>query len=120
MKLKYRPIPIKLEVEPTACFTTAYAGIMRYLEFWNTLGMPTAVDDNAHICGSQGWLDRQIVQSLALLNLTGGDCVTDIDKLESDAGLREMVRAGELSGMTLERLIVAGMLKSGLPLNCGA
>ena len=103
MRLKYRPIAIKLEVEPTACLTTAYAGIMPYLEFWNAIGMPSAVDDNVRICGSQGWLDRQMVQSLVLLNLTGGDCVTDIDKLEADAGLRAMVRVGELSGMSLEQ-----------------
>lgn len=103
MKLKYRPIPIKLEVDPTRCMTTAFAGIMPYLDLWNALRMPCAVDKNVGICGSQGWLDRQIVQTLVLLNLIGGDCVTDVEKLEDDAGLRAMVRAGEFSGMTREQ-----------------
>src|SRR5580658_6836748 len=103
MKLKYRPIPIKLEVDPTHCMTTAFAGIMPYLDLWNALGMPCTVDKTVSICGSQGWLNRQIVQSLVLLNLIGGDCVTDVEKLEDDAGLRAMVRAGEFSGMTREQ-----------------
>lgn len=103
MKLKYRPIPIKLEVDPTRCMTTAFAGIMPYLDFWNALGIPTTVDKTLSICGSQGWLDRQVVQSLVLLNLIGGDCVTDVEKLEGDAGLRAMVRAGEFSGMSREQ-----------------
>jgi|HubBroStandDraft_1064217.scaffolds.fasta_scaffold55354_2 hypothetical protein len=103
MKLKYRPIPIKLEVDPTRCLTTAFAGIMPYLDLWNALGMPATVDKRVSICGSQGWLDRQVVQSLLLLNLIGGDCVTDVDKLEDDAGLRAMVRAGEFSGMSREQ-----------------
>jgi hypothetical protein len=65
--------------------------------------MPVSVDKTVKICGSQGWLDRQVVQSLLLLNLIGGDCVTDVDKLEDDAGLRAMVRAGEFSGMSREQ-----------------
>lgn len=101
MKLKYRPIPIKLEVDPTDCATTAFAGIMPYLDLWNALQMPTTIDNTVGICGNQGWLDRQMVQSLVLLNLIGGDCVTDIEKLEDDPGLSKMVRAGEYSGMSL-------------------
>jgi hypothetical protein len=103
MKLKHRPIPIKLEVDPTDCLTTAYAGIMPYLDLWNALQMPTTTDSALAICGEQGWLDRQMIQSLVLLNLIGGDCVTDIEKLEADSGLCQMVRAGEYSGMSLEQ-----------------
>jgi hypothetical protein len=101
MKLKYRPIPIKLEVDPTDCATTAFAGIMPYLDLWNALQMPTTIDNTVSICGNQGWMDRQMVQSLVLLNLIGGDCVTDIEKLEDDPGLGKMVRTGECSGMSL-------------------
>lgn len=103
MKLKFRPIPIKLEIDPTRCMTTAFAGLMPYLDLWNALGMPRVVDKTVDICGTQGWLDRQVVQSLVLLNLIGGDCVTDVEKLEDDAGLRAMVRVGEFSGMSREQ-----------------
>ena len=58
MKLKhrpiFRPIPIKLEVDPTHCMTTAFSGIMPYLDLWNSLGMPSEVDKAVSICGSQG------------------------------------------------------------------
>ena len=101
MKLKHRPIPIKLEVDPTNCLTTAYAGIMPYLDLWNALQMPITIDSALSICGEQGWIDRQMIQSLVLLNLIGGDCVTDIEKLEADLGLCQMVRAGEYSGACL-------------------
>src|SRR5579863_5203111 len=103
MTLKFRPIPIKLEVDPTRCVTTAFAGIMPYLDLWNALEMPAAVDEGVSICGSQGWLDRQMVQTLVLLNLIGGDCVTDVEKLEDDAGVCAMFRAGEFSGMSREQ-----------------
>jgi hypothetical protein len=61
--------------------------------------MPWSIDQGVHVCGSQGWLDRQVVQSFVLLNLLGGTCVTDIEKLESDAGLCAMVRRGEFADM---------------------
>jgi len=35
-----------------------------------------------------------------LLNLVGGDCVEDIDKLEADEGLCRILRKVELSGLT--------------------
>jgi hypothetical protein len=63
--------------------------------------MPAAIDKGVGICGVQGWLDRQIVQGVVLLNLVGGDCVTDIDKLEGDKGLCELARSGEYAGMLL-------------------
>lgn len=94
-------VPILLEEDPTDCATTAYAGILPYLDLWKVLGMPSTVDQTVGICGEQGWLDRQIVQSVVLVNLIGGDCVTDVDKLEGDVGLGKMVRSGEYSGLTL-------------------
>lgn len=96
-------IPIRLEEDPTDCATTAFAGILPYLDLWNALGMPKAVDESVHICGNQGWMDRQVVQSLVLVNLIGGDCVTDVDKLEADVGIGELVRAGEFSGLSREQ-----------------
>ncbi len=96
-------IPIVLEEDPTDCATTAYAGILPYLDLWKVLEMPSAVDRTVRICGEQGWLDRQIVQSVVLVNLIGGDCVTDVDKLESDVGLGKMVRSSEFSGLSLDQ-----------------
>jgi hypothetical protein len=65
--------------------------------------MPITIDGALSICGEQGWMDRQMIQSLVLLNLIGGDCVSDIEKLEADSGLCQMFRTGEYSGMSLEQ-----------------
>lgn len=101
MKRKDGLIPIVLEEDPTDAVVTGYAGALPYLDMWTRLGMPAVVDKQVHICGVQGWLDRQMVLSTVLLNLLGGDCVTDIDRLEEDAGLCRMVRSAEFELMPL-------------------
>jgi len=34
--------------------------------------------------GEQGWTDAESILALVMLNLVGGDCVEDVDRLESD------------------------------------
>ena len=92
-------IPIKLEKDPTNCAVTAHAGMLPYLDFWNVLGIPQQIDKTLGICGLQGWIERQIILSMLAINLSGGDCVTDIDKLEQDKGLCEMIRATEFADL---------------------
>lgn len=38
-----------------------------------------------------GWSDAGMILSLVLLNLAGGDCISDIDRLEQDEGLRMLL-----------------------------
>jgi len=47
----------------------------------------------------QGWTDSQIVLSLVLLNLAGGDCVDDIKMLEADDGFCEVLKKAEIHGL---------------------
>lgn len=89
-------LPIKVEADPTGTVTTAHAGILAYLELWCVLGMPRQIDLQLRIHGKQGWLTRQLIQALLLLNLLGGESVTDIDKLEDDAGLCALARFAEV------------------------
>jgi len=49
--------------------------------------------------GGQGWTDNQIVLSLVLLNLTGGDCVDDIKILEANDGFCEVLKKAEMHGL---------------------
>lgn len=104
------PIEIVFDDAPV----TSHAGLLPYFDLWKRLSMAEAVDETVSICGEQGWTDRQIVLSLVLLNLSGGDCITDIDGLESDAGLREMLLALERSTWTSkERKAVDRRFRSG-------
>ncbi len=40
---------------------------------------------------SQGWTDAQMVTALILLNLAGGQCVEDLEKLENDLGFAKIL-----------------------------
>ena len=45
--------------------------------------------------GGRGWLDIQMALAVILLNLAGGDCVEDIERLERDSGFSAILRAIE-------------------------
>ena len=47
----------------------------------------------------QGWTDEQIVMSLILLNLAGGESVDDLRILEADEGFCRILRRIELKGV---------------------
>ncbi len=47
----------------------------------------------------QGWADRQVVTTLVLLNLAGGDCVDDVRILQGDEGFIRVLRRVELYGL---------------------
>jgi len=64
-------------------------------------GLVRSIDRHLRIrTGEQGWTDRQIVLSLIALNLAGGDCVDDIEKLEADEGFCRILRKAEMQGLT--------------------
>ena len=90
----------KIEEDPTDAVVTGFSGLLAYMDLWRRFDMPGRVDETVHICGSQGWLDRQIVETLMLVNVAGGDCVTDVDRLEADAGLCRVFSRSQYSGMS--------------------
>lgn len=65
---------------------TSLAGLPVYLDLASALGLPEAIDRHLRCRPSQGWTDRQMVLSLMLLTLAGGDCVDDLKILEADEG----------------------------------
>ncbi len=80
---------------------TALAGLPMCLEFWFVAGLGRLIDKHLRVHGrNQGWTDEQIVKSLVLLNVAGGDCVDDLTILESDDGLCRVVREYEDCGRT--------------------
>lgn len=95
-------LPFQLEAEHDRTRMTAMAGVLPCLELMTAAGMLRSVDRRLGVrAGSdQGWTDAQFVMALVLLNLLGGDGVSDLDVLEGDEGLGAMVRAAELRGLT--------------------
>lgn len=64
---------------------TSLAGLPLYLDLVEAIGLGAAI---RHVAGPQGWLDIQMVLAQILLNLAGGDCLEDLERLEADRGLR--------------------------------
>ncbi len=80
---------------------TALAGLPTYLDLSQAAGLRDSIFRHLNIRSDskQGWSDHQIVMSLILLNLAGGDCVADIEKLEADEGLCQIMRKVEHHGL---------------------
>jgi len=93
-------LPFKYEAEKNTTGMTALAGLPVYLDLAKVLGMSKSIQRHLKIRESgQGWTDNQIVLSLVLLNLAGGDCVDDIKMLEADDGFCEVLKKAELHGL---------------------
>ena len=77
---------------------TALAGLPMYLDLASVMGLGDSI--GRPLCVKiQGWTDEQIVTSLILLNLAGGDCVDDLRVLEADEGFCRILRRIELKGL---------------------
>jgi Transposase DDE domain group 1 len=93
-------LPFFYESEPTESGMTALAGLPAYLEMAIVSGLTDSIERHLKVCSSkeQGWTDTQIVMSLILLNIAGGDCVDDLRILEKDEGLVRLLHRTGFSG----------------------
>ena len=66
-----------------------------YLDLIKACGLGGAIQRHVRAAGGQGWLDIQMVLAVIFLNLSGGDCVEDIERLERDSGFSAILRAIE-------------------------
>ena len=93
-------LPFKYETEKNTTGMTALAGLPVYLDLAQVMGLSKSIEKHLKIReNGQGWTDSQIVLSLVLLNLAGGDCVDDIKKLEADNGFCEALKKAEMHGL---------------------
>src|SRR5271166_5860721 len=74
---------------------TSLAGLPLYLDLIQAIGLGAAIRQHVDVAGAQGWLDIQMVLALIFLNLAGGDCVEDLERLETDSGFAAVLRAIE-------------------------
>lgn len=94
-------LPYQYQEQSTVSGLTALAGLPTYLDLAQAAGLRDAIGRHLKVREgqSQGWSDHQIVIALILLNLAGGDCVADVDRLEADAGLCQVMRKVEHHGL---------------------
>jgi hypothetical protein len=100
-------LPFKYEEETKNSGMTALAGLPLYLELLYSLHIPEAMrrelDSGVH--ASTVWKPSDIVLSLVLLNLAGGEHVDDLRILDSDAGFCSLMeRIASVGKTKAERL----------------
>ncbi len=93
-------LPFKYEEEKTGSGITALAGLPLYLDLAKVIGLSKSIQKHLKIrARSQGWSDSQVVLSLVLLNLAGGDCVDDLKIMEADEGFGAILRKSEMHSL---------------------
>jgi hypothetical protein len=61
----------------------ALASLPAYLDLLQVIGLNKSIQKHLKVrAGGQGWTDTQMVLALVVLNLAGGDCVEDIQKVK--------------------------------------
>ncbi len=93
-------LPFKYEEEKSKSGMTALAGLPLYLDLAEVIGLSKSIQKHLKLRkGSQGWTDSQVVLSIVLLNLAGGDCVDDLKILEADQGFCAILDKAETHGL---------------------
>ena len=88
-------LPFQYEAEKCSGGLTGFAGLGVYLELIGVSGLAAAVRRQVRASGRQGWLDLQMVMALIVLNLSGGDRVEDLERLQADDGFGQVLREVE-------------------------
>jgi hypothetical protein len=88
----------KYEEEKQGTGMTGLAGLPMYLDLMHRVGLRKLIGRHLRI-KERGWLDAQVIESLMLLNIAGGDCVEDLRKIEKDEGFCRILRRVSQHGM---------------------
>jgi hypothetical protein len=97
-------LPFKYENEKQKSDMTAFGGLPLYLDLAHVMGLSRLVEKNLGVrTNSQGWSDSEMIMSLILLNLSGGDCVEDLNRLESDNGFCRILERTQMHGMSRQQ-----------------
>jgi len=93
-------LSFQYEEEKLGSGATSLSGLPVYLDFAHVAGLRESIRRHVRVReGSQGWTDEQLIVSLMLLNLAGGECVDDLRILEGDEGFCRVMRRVEMQGM---------------------
>ena len=88
-------LDFQYEADSSSHGLTSLGGLPVYLDLIKASGLGAAIRRHVGAAGEQGWLDLQMVLAVIFLNLSGGDCVDDIERLERDSGFAAILRAIE-------------------------
>jgi hypothetical protein len=98
MIMTQRALPFQYQSEKNNSGLTGFAGLPLYVELAVQSGLVKYINQTMNT-KTRGWTDAEMILSLLLLNLAGGDCISDIERLERDAGLRILLLRIATHGM---------------------
>ena len=91
-------LPFQYQAEKNDSGLTGFAGLPLYVELAAQSGLVGYINQTMKT-KIRGWTDAEMILSLVLLNLAGGDCISDIERLEQDAGFRALLTQFATHGM---------------------
>lgn len=97
--MPYNNFPFQYLIGKNSFGLTSFAGLPLYMELAAASGIWSKIKQELE-SKTRGWSDLQILMSLILLNIAGGDCVDDIERLEADEGLSMLLLKIETYGMS--------------------
>ena len=83
-------LPFQYQAEKIDSGLTGFAGLPLYVELATQSGLIGYINQTMKT-KMRGWTDAEMILALVLLNLAGGDCISDIERLEQDAGFRTLL-----------------------------
>jgi hypothetical protein len=94
-------LPFQYEVGTKETGMTSLGGLPLYLDLMYRMGMRESIEKHIGArVGSQGWTDSEMIHSLIFLNLSGGDCVDDLQVLEGDEGFCKLLNRVRMHGLS--------------------
>lgn len=88
----------KYEEERHDTGMTGLAGLPIYMDLMHAIGLSEMIGRHLRV-KERGWTDAQMILSLMLLNIAGGDCVEDLRTVQKDEGFCRILRRVEQRGM---------------------
>ncbi len=92
-------LPFQYEIEPTKSKLTALGGLPLFLDLMSCLGL---ISDLRRLLAQpsdmNGWGISDVILSLIMVNLAGGNVVEDLDRLNSDLGFAEVMKKANHAG----------------------
>jgi len=93
------------EQEKTENPLTSFGGFPLFLEFLKVISFEKFVQVAFPKIPKQGFSPLHHILSIVLINLSGGESVSDIELLERDSGLKRLIKLWEKSVKNLKRLV---------------
>src|SRR5215813_14634360 len=104
-------LPFKLIEDGSGEALTSYGGLPLVVETCEALGLGRLVKQHVRIKQRErGYSESQYVQSVIALMAAGGDCLEDIERLRSDAGLKLLL--GAMPSAEAVRFFFTGFMTS--------